>query len=786
MKRKRITMTIAVTLMVMLSGMLRAQVSVWDGSAEPWTHGSGTEEDPYLIESAANLAWLAKTVDEIGSNHYYKDTCFLLTVDLDLNGDQGLEWMPIGVNAVFLFDGHFDGGNHTIDNMRITLQEGDDKDWTPMMQGLFGAVEIGSICNVTMGERCLIIGDNKLVRYVGMLVGWVNTYRGYTYSPWAYDVLLPYRISGCQNLGNISLKLPDNSESISEGSFGPGLFGVGGLVGFTGTDLQIEGCSNAGTVSLEMPMGIVGGLPKLYLGPSIGGLVGLAWDEITGHYCVGDGVFVGAPELVVEDCHNTGNLFLGLDLRSYQERKRAYAGGIIGNAGYRVSVNHCSNRGDVKIQIGTSTGLSNYDPMLFCSGIIGGYGNDFHIISWDHNAIFNVNVTNCYNHASVRCEVEEGLAVETTVSGISGCAISESELVPELYVSNCYHVGELIADEANGVTPADTLEVLEVTNSYYLEGNAPDNGIGTPKTDEEMKSQAFVDLLNGDGPVTFYMDQWQVNDGYPVLDDKSPFLDGSEWYYEIQCDDGSVYYQYLRCAGDTTVNSHKTKVVVRTNQIYDKESVEVTHEYLYEEDNVVYWWNRELEEFTVLYVFGAEVGDEWETKVGRESITVHVDAEKPYYDPNTGRTYRMLVVSDTDDVFSGEIICGVGHTTSLFPEKLMSHKDGFAVDGLRCYWNNHELVLHMSTDDCDAIYSEVHGVEENGTATFVVYPNPTDGHLFVILNTVKPSSTYHITNVLGQTLMSGTLTKSSIDVSALPNGLYFLTVDGQTVKLMKQ
>lgn len=781
---KKITMMIVMTLSVMLSGILRAQVSTWDGSAEPWTHGSGTAEDPYLIESAANLAWLAKTVNGqmVYPPHYYKDTCFLLTVDLDLNGDQGLEWKPIGSNVIRLFDGHFDGGNHTIDNMRITLQEGNDKDWTSMMAGLFGAVELGSICNVTMGERCLIIvGDNVLVRYVGMLVGWVNTTNS-SYSPWAYEVLLPYRISGCKNFGNISVVLPDNAESISEGAFALGDFALGGLVGLTGADLKMEGCSNAGTVSLEMPMGFIGAWPKLYRGPGIGGLIGLAWDEFAGHNCVQEGVFFGAQELVIEDCHNTGDVHLGLDMRSYQERKRAYAGGIIGNAGYHFMINHCSNRGDVDIQVGSSTGLTDYDIMLFCSGIVGGYGNDFYDISWDHDAIFNVNITNCYNHARVRCESEEGLNVETVVSGITGRVISESELVPEVHVSNCYHVGELVADEVNGITPADTVEMLDVKNCYYREGDAPDNGIGTPMSDETMKTQEFVDMLNGEGPVVFYYDEWDVNDGYPVLDDESPFLKDSEWYYEIKCDDGSVYYQYLRCAGDTTVNGEKAKVVVRTNQIYDKEAVEVTREYLYEEDDVVYWWNKELEEFTVLYDFGAEVGDKWETKVGGNSITVHVDAEKPYQDPNTGRTYRMLVVSDAEDVFSGEIICGVGHKTSLFPERLMNRKGGFVVDGLRCYWNNQVLVLHTSTDDCDAIYSEVHGVEEATLTEGVrVYPNPTDGILFI---DAPDGEAYRITNVLGQTLMTGTATSEGIRVASLPAGIYFISIGQFTTKFI--
>ena len=75
---KKITKIIAaMALSVMLSGLSMAQVSVWDGSAEPWTHGSGTEEDPYLIESAANLAWMSyHWQDVIGGGPIYRNTYF--------------------------------------------------------------------------------------------------------------------------------------------------------------------------------------------------------------------------------------------------------------------------------------------------------------------------------------------------------------------------------------------------------------------------------------------------------------------------------------------------------------------------------------------------------------------------------------------------------------------------------------------------------------------------------------------------------------------------------------
>ena len=781
-------MMIAMALSVMLSGLSMAQVSVWDGSAEPWTHGSGTEEDPYLIESAANLAWIHHGEHDTttsGPLHtMYWNTFFLLTTDLDLGGEQGLEWEPIGGVLGLDFAGHFDGGHHTVDNMRITLPNGNPVSWNgnPAIDlfkvGLFGTVAAGSIRNLTMGERCVItideeIAGNASLISIGMLAGMVDP------APlWSSEVF-PYLISDCHNHGSITMAYPDDRP----------ITAVGGLVGYTGPSLRMESCSNSGALSLELPMRSGTSYTNIY-NAGLGGLVGVVQDEHNGSMWYEDDEPMGPFEFVMEDCHNTGSLRMGLDLISYEAYKRAYSGGIVGNAGYRVSLNRCSNRGDVTVTLRSSTGLTDYDPLLFCSGIAGGYGNDYRYHYGDHWAQFVANITNCYNHAPVRYEVEEGLVVETTASGITGRPISESELVPEVHVSNCYHVGELSAGTVCGITPFDETELLEVNNCYYLEGDAPDNGLGEPTPDETMRSQAFVDMLNGDGPETFYWDQWEINGGYPVLDKEWFFVMNPEWYYEIQCDNGSVYYQYLRCAGDTMVDNHKTKVVVRTNQIYDKEQTVVTREYLYEEDNIVYWWNKDLQEFTVLYDFDAEEGDEWEVKVGTESVVLHVDGVKPYYDPNTGRTYRMLYISDTDDLFSGEIICGIGHTTSFFPERLMNRGAGFEVDGLRCYWNNQELVFHASEDDCDAIYSEVHEVDESMAEGFRVYPNPTDG-LFRVERSLEAAAqgqpvAYYITNVLGQILISGTLTESSIDVSALPQGVYFLTVDGQTVKLMKQ
>ena len=81
----------------------------------------------------------------------------------------------------------------------------------------------------------------------------------------------------------------------------------------------------------------------------------------------------------------------------------------------------------------------------------------------------------------------------------------------------------------------------------------------------------------------------------------------SEWYYEIQNEDGSITYQYMYQAGDTVVQDEPTHILVKINTLYDKGlRDEVTREYVYVRDGKVYWWNNTLEEFTVLYDFGAE------------------------------------------------------------------------------------------------------------------------------------------------------------------------------------
>ena len=272
----------------------------------------------------------------------------------------------------------------------------------------------------------------------------------------------------------------------------------------------------------------------------------------------------------------------------------------------------------------------------------------------------------------------------------------------------------------------------------------------------------------------------------------------SEWFYKLEWDNGTITYQHLEYTADTTINNERPKVIVRSNTQYDRdEYIEVTHEYILEQNNIVYWWNKDLEEFTTLYDYNADTGNEWEIKVGMESIIVHVDSVGIFeYD---GETRKMLHISDAGNIFNGDIVVGYGHMTSFFPEKLMRRDAGFTVNGLRCYWVEDALLYHNGDEDCDAIYSDIHSIDEDGPSTpstgsgtagaLVVYPNPTNGVLFVETRhgTSLPDQTaYIITNLMGQTLLQGRISAETqqIDVSTLPAGLYFISVGETTLKFV--
>ena len=77
------------------------------------------------------------------------------------------------------------------------------------------------------------------------------------------------------------------------------------------------------------------------------------------------------------------------------------------------------------------------------------------------------------------------------------------------------------------------------------------------------------------------------------------------------------------------------------------------------------------------------------------------------------------------------------------------------------------------------------GIEQVGNATLSAYPNPTDGMLTV--TGLTPGTTVHLYNIVGTQVSTYTAEAETItiDLSPLAFGMYFLNIDGRTIKIIK-
>ena len=113
--------------------------SVWDGTvAEAYAGGTGTESDPYRIETGAQLAYFAAQVN--GGNDY-AGAYFTLVNGIDLGSEA---WTPVGTDA-HPFCGVFDGNDNKVDNIVTSGAN---------YVGFFGAVKNGAVVqNLTVDIR---------------------------------------------------------------------------------------------------------------------------------------------------------------------------------------------------------------------------------------------------------------------------------------------------------------------------------------------------------------------------------------------------------------------------------------------------------------------------------------------------------------------------------------------------------------------------------------------------------------------------------------------------------
>ena len=169
MKKKVLSLLLTLCL-----AMTFVPLAAFAAEAPLFSGGTGTQQDPWLITSQADLIALAEFLNSgnaetfdtanagVGNCHGYY---FKQTADIDLTG---VTWEPIGYSGDYYFAGNYDGDGHTISNATST---GKNDAAGYATAGIFGWVAFGSVENLHVKNANFVATGQNNYSYVGGIAG---------------------------------------------------------------------------------------------------------------------------------------------------------------------------------------------------------------------------------------------------------------------------------------------------------------------------------------------------------------------------------------------------------------------------------------------------------------------------------------------------------------------------------------------------------------------------------------------------------------------------------------
>ena len=314
--------------------------------------GTGTEADPYLIGTLADLQEFRNNVN---NGNTYANQYVKLTADIDLSSVA--DWAPIGTSAN-MFSGVFDGNGKTITGLTITGSSN--------YVGLFGyvtGIENGSFTqlsdiwqNNTLDEAKIAESEYTAVVKNVKLSG-VDVAGGARVGALIAKATNAY-ILNCEVFGKITgkgkiasvvaetydcvVKSCVNNATITNNGTD---YNIGGVVGCArGSHANaVINCTNKGVLTVTLNNGGVGGVVGQYSGAA----------------------------LAVVGCTNSGNITVTSTVSGANNGGMAVAGGIVGTSGGDKPsyIANCTNSGNI------TTANDTESPAGQLSGIVSNLGN---------------------------------------------------------------------------------------------------------------------------------------------------------------------------------------------------------------------------------------------------------------------------------------------------------------------------------------------------------------------------------------------------------------------------
>ncbi|MBL1143922.1 MAG: T9SS type A sorting domain-containing protein [Bacteroidetes bacterium] len=268
------------------------------------------------------------------------------------------------------------------------------------------------------------------------------------------------------------------------------------------------------------------------------------------------------------------------------------------------------------------------------------------------------------------------------------------------------------------------------------------------------------------------------------------FPEGATWtYHEPSFMSNSFSYTTIEAMGDSIFNGDTLS--------YLKGTVTCSvgkNELLKQIGDQVYKLNKCDSSYTLLYDFGASVGDTLTiyTDVCQFNDTIYLHVDSIVSSNINGRVLDRFYLSQLNFngySFGGEVIEGIGNTVSFYP--LMGFCD--PVGGpLRCYSDTvmGEYKTGIYGGVCDTVLV---GVNELLLPNYSIFPNPTSGKINIDFGEVQSKLNAIVRNSLGQIVSRHEVISAQnleINIEAT-SGLYFLQLikpngELKTIKILKE
>ena len=568
--------------------------------ADSFAGGDGTEDNPYLISTSAQLARLAYLINNSSTNADYRNLYYKQTTNLDMSA---YWWDAIGTSSARYFSGNFDGGGFTISG--LYTQSGMTSTYN--YQGLFGYVRgINSSSYAEIHDVGIIDSNIRGYDYVGAISGGADRYviinncynkgtvtgndsiGGIVGESWGYRPISTTehnQIYNCYNEGVIV-----------------GIDYVGGIVGRTHRT-AVYSCYNLGEInSNEYVGGIIGwaqedamiynchNIAKISGGSEVGGIVGSfssTSSDIDLYNSYNEGEIIGVLDCVggIIGSFSDGSIYNCYNNANVTSRGGEYIGGIAGEMNSDGSIYLCYNKGnisgyntvggilgEIRISINTEV-VNNYNVGAvtangsYVGGVIGRSSQDYNYCGG--NCTVDVNDANIMTNAKTLSWYQDSSkwspdytwdfdTVWMFAEGINdGFPIFRGLLIEVTYYSNFGNndMQSVYFNRGDSITIEDT-NLFTRTGYHIKSWNTMANGGGL--------TYMPGDVYRGSNGLTLYA-QWEA-EIYTITLNKNGGTGGtstiylkyeSGWYSNSSCTNSITSITKPTCAG-LTFNGYNT------------------------------------------------------------------------------------------------------------------------------------------------------------------------------------------------------------------------------------